>query len=163
MRRCSERSRRVREIDVYFQPNSQLEQISDLGLLGQLATTNVVFEAFRNSIKVPQIRACMSKLFDLHVCLTREAKRLAQPEPKEKDLPCLWILTPTLSERILAGCGASLTDWGDGVYSLHPNLKTGIIVLHQLPSIPETLWFRLLGKGNVQSLAINGTAVGGVG
>ena len=153
----------MREIDVYFQPNSQLEQISDLGLLGQLATTNVVFEAFRNSIKVPQIRACMSKLFDLHVCLTREAKRLAQPEPKEKDLPCLWILTPTLSERILAGCGASLTDWGDGVYSLHPNLKTGIIVLHQLPSIPETLWFRLLGKGNVQSLAINGTAVGGVG
>ena len=56
----------VREIDIYFQPNSPLEPTPDLGLLGQLATTNVAFEPFRNSVKVPQIRSCMSKLFDLH-------------------------------------------------------------------------------------------------
>ena len=31
-------------------------------------------------------------------------------------------------------------------------------MLHQLPRISETLWFRLLGKGNVQSLAIEEVA-----
>jgi Domain of unknown function (DUF4351) len=153
-------SSEVREIDIYFQPNYPIEPIPDLGILGQLASTNVVFEPFRSSIKVPQIRACMSKLFDLHSYLIRETKRLAQPEPTEADLPCLWILTPTLSARILAGCGASLEveQWGEGVYSMHPTLKTGIIVIHQLPSIPETLWFRLLGKGKVQSQAIDEVA-----
>ena len=33
-------------------------------------------------------------------------------------------------------------------------LRTGIIVLHQLPQTPATLWFRLLGKGKVQTTAI---------
>jgi Domain of unknown function (DUF4351) len=147
----------VREIDIYFQPNSPIEPTPDLGLLGQLVTMNVAFEPFRNSVKVPQIRSCMSKLFDLHGYQIREAKRLAQPEPSEESLPCLWILTPTLSDKILASGGASLDleRWGDGVYSMHPILKTGIIVIHQLPKTPETLWFRLLGKGKVQSQAID--------
>ncbi|WP_310414849.1 DUF4351 domain-containing protein [Chamaesiphon sp. OTE_8_metabat_110] len=33
-------------------------------------------------------------------------------------------------------------------------MKTGIVVIHQLPQTPATLWFRLLGKGNVQERAI---------
>jgi hypothetical protein len=32
------------------------------------------------------------------------------------------------------------------------------IVIHQLPPIPETLWFRLLGKGKVQQQAISEVA-----
>jgi hypothetical protein len=40
------------------------------------------------------------------------------------------------------------------VYLLPPLQKTGIIVIHQLPAIPATLWFRLLGKGKVQQQAI---------
>ena len=34
----------------------------------------------------------------------------------------------------------------------------GIIVIHQLPATPATLWFRLLGKGNVQAQAIREVA-----
>ena len=34
----------------------------------------------------------------------------------------------------------------------------GIIVIHQLPATPATLWFRLLGKGNVQAQAISEVA-----
>ena len=34
----------------------------------------------------------------------------------------------------------------------------GIIVIHQLPATPATLWFRLLGKGNVQAHAIREVA-----
>jgi Domain of unknown function (DUF4351) len=48
--------------------------------------------------------------------------------------------------------------WGNGVYLLPPLQKTGIIVIHQLPSIPDTLWFRLLGKGKVQQQAISEVA-----
>ena len=68
----------------------------------------------------------------------------------------LWILTPTLSAELLESLGAKLAleTWGEGVYLLAPALKTGIIVIHQLPKTPATLWFRLMGKGRVQERAI---------
>jgi hypothetical protein len=36
-----------------------------------------------------------------------------------------------------------------------PALTTAIIVLHQLPETPETLWLRLLGRGGTRSRAID--------
>jgi Domain of unknown function (DUF4351) len=150
----------VREMDVYFTPNPNGKITSDLGLLAQCAETATVFEPFRSSVKLPQIRGCMSKLFDLHNYLIREAKKNKQPEPKEEKLPKLWILTPTLSVDLLESLGAksAIESWGEGVYLLSPALKTGIIVIHQLPQTPASLWFRLLGKGKVQSQAINEVA-----
>jgi hypothetical protein len=146
----------VREVDIYFIPDPQLSPIQELGILAECAKSTVIFEPFRNSVKVPQIRACMSKLYDLHSYLLREAKRQSQPEPGDDILPNLWILTPTLSAQILEGLGANLEldKWGEGVYLLSPTLKTGIIVIHQLPKTPTTLWVRLLGKGKVQAQAI---------
>ena len=44
------------------------------------------------------------------------------------------------------------------VYLLAPALKTGLIVIHQLPKTPRTLWCRLLGKGRVQEQAIKEVA-----
>ena len=46
------------------------------------------------------------------------------------------------------------TTWGPGLYLLPEGLQTGIIVVHQLPTIAETLWFRLMGKGKVQQTAM---------
>jgi hypothetical protein len=150
----------VREMDVYFTPNPNEKITSDLGLLAQCAETAAVFEPFRSSVKLPQIRGCMSKLFDLHNYLIRETKKNKQPEPKEGKLPKLWILTPTLSVDLLESLGAKseIESWGEGVYLLSPALKTGIIVIHQLPQTPASLWFRLLGKGKVQSQAIDQVA-----
>jgi hypothetical protein len=150
----------VREMDVYFTPNPNEKITSDLGLLAQCAETATVFEPFRSSVKLPQIRGCMSKLFDLHNYLIRETKKNKQPEPKEEKLPKLWILTPTLSVDLLESLGAKseIESWGEGVYLLSPALKTGIIVIHQLPQTPASLWFRLLGKGKVQSQAIDEVA-----
>lgn len=120
----------------------------------------IVIEPFRNSVKVPQIRACISKLFDLHLTLAKDAKKQKQPEPEDDKLPTLWILTPTLSARLLESVGAKLDleQWGEGVYELPSGLKTGIVVIHQLPQTPETLWFRLLGKDGVQKRAIEEVA-----
>lgn len=145
----------VREVDVYFMPSGDNLNRTDLGLLGKCATESVVIEPFRNSVSVPQIRACMSKLYDLHADIYRAAKRDKQPEPKDRVLPTLWILTPTLSDNILASLGAALDiERGDGVYLLPSAQKTGIVVIHRLPKTPETLWFRLLGREGVQRRAI---------
>jgi len=149
-------SSEVREVDVYFQADRSIQPIPELGLLGKIAQTDFVLEPFRNPPTIFQIRACMGKLFDLHANLIREAKRTKQPEPNNPDLPMLWILAPTLSKPILAEYAATLTTEfsATGVYLLSPGCKTGIIVIHQLPKTPETLWFRLLGKEKIQSNAI---------
>jgi hypothetical protein len=145
----------VREVDVYFMPSGDNLNRTELGLLARFVTSLVVFEPFRNSVSVPDIRACMSKLYDLHAKIYREAKRKKQPEPKDDELPMLWILTPTLSDNILMSLGANLdAERGEGVYFLPLAQKTGIIVIHRLPRTPETLWFRILGKEGVQRRAI---------
>jgi Domain of unknown function (DUF4351) len=153
-------SSEVREVDIYFQPDRSIQLIPELGLLGNIAQTNFVLEPFRNPPTIFQIRACMGKLFDLHANLIREAKRTKQPDPDNDDLPMLWILAPTLSQPILAEYMATFVEefGSKGVYLLPPGCKTGIIVIHQLPKTPETLWFRLLGKGKVQSNAIEEVA-----
>jgi Domain of unknown function (DUF4351) len=152
-------SSEVRYADVYFTPQPDAAT-DELGLLAKLAAKSVVFEPFRNSVKMPQIRACMSKLFDLHQALSKETKKEKQPELSEDDLPMLWILTPTLSAPILDGFSAKLDleNWVEGVYLMPTHLKTGIIVIHQLSKTPETLWLRILGKGGVQAQAIQEVA-----
>ncbi len=44
------------------------------------------------------------------------------------------------------------------MYLLAPLLKVGIIVIHQLPKTPATLWLRLMGRGRVQTEAISEVA-----
>nr|NCQ76626.1 DUF4351 domain-containing protein [Microcystis aeruginosa W13-13] len=74
----------------------------------------------------------------------------------EEEIPKLWILTPTASERILSLFTAQLQpNWGEGVYFLPQGLGTAIVVIHQLPAIPETLWLRLLGRGGTREEAID--------
>jgi hypothetical protein len=149
-------SSEIREIDVYFTPDTLP---LNLGLLSQCAATSAVFEPFRNPVSVFEIRSCMSKLYDLHGEIIRQAKK-QKTKLTDSDLPTLWILTSTLAAPALAGFGASIDvdNWGAGVYLSHHHLKMGIIVIHQLPVKPETLWFRLLGKGNVQAQAISEVA-----
>ncbi|MFB2937970.1 hypothetical protein ACE1B6_22205 [Aerosakkonemataceae cyanobacterium BLCC-F154] len=148
----------VREIDVWFTPypSEQRGDATVLGLLGKLATTPSIFEPFRNAVSPNQIRGCMGKLYDIHANLLRQRQR-ENSRLEEADLPWLWILSPTVSANILNGCNAKQDEnnWPQGVYFLGEILKTAIVVIHQLPRTPETLWLRMLGKGNVQKQAIN--------
>ncbi len=145
----------VREIDVYFRPNPTTPTATNLGILHKLAATPATFEPFRKAVTIGEIRSCIAKLFDLHGELTRQAKREGQTLT-EADLPHLWILTPTLSAEKLADFGAikDVKTWGEGIYLLPKSLKTGIVVLHQLPTTADTLWLRTLGRDNVQIRAI---------
>ncbi|MET0098818.1 hypothetical protein, partial [Limnospira platensis] len=145
-----------REIDIFFTPHPEnIGEASHLGLLGRLATTSAIFEPFSNAVKPREIRSCLVKLLDLIAELerqaTREKRRLTPAQ-----LPQLWILTPTASPAILADFGVTvdLENWMSGVYFLPKGLKSAIIVIHQLPPTPETLWLRILGKGKVQKQAL---------
>jgi Domain of unknown function (DUF4351) len=145
----------VREIDLYFVPHNPAISLPALGLLQSLITTPVSFEPFRNPVAIEHIKSCLVKLLDLHGEITKTAKKNKRPTVLQENLPYLWIITPTLSAQKLQDlrAEASLEVCNSGIYRLAPTLRTGIVVVHQLPITPETLWFRLLGRDGVQAKA----------
>ncbi|MGL5065952.1 MAG: flagellar assembly protein H [Microcoleus sp.] len=149
----------VRQIDVRFTPTATAVSsswIQELGLLGRMVTQTALFEPFRNPATVSEIRGCVTKLFNVCADLERSAKREGT-KMEDEDYPMLWVLTPTLSQAQLQGWGAGVKiedDWLPGVYFSSPFWRTAIVVIHQLPVIPETLWLRMLGKGEVQKRAV---------
>lgn len=147
----------VREVDVWFSPNPQaVTQSQALGLLGQFAKTPASFEPFRNAASEDEICDCLLKVLELRGEVLRQAKR-DNTTLDRSTLPKLWILTPTASENILQSFSAKSEPetWPNGVYVLGTALRTAIVVIHQLPQNPETIWLRILGKGRVQQQAID--------
>ncbi len=114
-----------------------------------------MFEPFRNAASAHEIRACASKLYELHNDILREAKRSKQRAPAPDQRPFLWIITPTLSGAVQDEFGAcqQLDHWPSGVFFTPSGWHTGFIVVHKLPETPDTLWFRLFGTGNFQTRA----------
>jgi len=148
----------VREIDVWFQPTSfDAEYVQSLGLLGQMAATVAVIEPFRNPVNTEGIFSCVVKLLNSRAKLGRQTNREDQ-RLEERQLPRLWILTPTASELLLDSFGFRVPEesegWGRGVYFLTEVWRVGLIAIHQLPRSPETMWLRMLGRGRVQQQAI---------
>lgn len=147
----------VRQIDVWFVPQPEKQANAEvLGLLGRLATTPALFEPFRNPATPDEICSCLLKLLQVRGESQREAHR-NKTRISEADYPKLWILTPTASEATLNGFRAILDESNPiaGIYFLADYLRSAIVVIHQLPRTPETLWLRLLGRGKVQKQAID--------
>lgn len=145
----------ARLIDLWFQPNPNPQTAAiDLGLLARIAQSPCLIEPFRNAVSAKEIRNCVQKRLTLVMELERKSPKIA-----ESDLPLLCILTPTLSKAILTTYAAQPDSaFPSGVYSLQAPWGTRIIILHQLPSTPETLWLRLLSKGTCQKQAIQEVA-----
>ena len=143
-------------IDVWFAPTPQPRgNAQRLGLLGSFTTMPAVIESFRNAATLDEICSCLSKLLLVRSEFRREDRRDEARTP-EDELPRLWILTPTVSQALLAGFRATADDdnWMRGVYFLADHLRAAIVAIHQLPRTQETLWLRLLGRGRVQEQAI---------
>jgi hypothetical protein len=144
-------SSEIKEIDLVFLPNNS-EIPPQLGLLGKICQTACLFEPYRNPITLGDLSNCLSKRFAVCEDWQREAKRQKRPA----EIPKMWIFTPTASHRVLSPFSAHLReDWEEGVYFLSEGLETAVVVIHQLPEIPETLWLRLLGRGGTRRRAID--------
>ena len=145
----------VRQVDVFFVPYPSTKP-NALGLLGRFAAKAALFEPFRNPVSRRDLRGCLGKLFDVQEERERQAKR-ADSSLDEAALPKLWVLTPTASADLLQSFRALPDEdvWGAGIYFLGEALHGAIVVIHQLPATPETLWLRLLGRGRVQKRAID--------
>ena len=143
-------------IDVYFEPSCPTPKAAtELGLLGRVAQTPCLLEPFRNQPTPSEVRSCILKLYQVHGEYQRKARR-EKESIQENNLPHLWILATSASETLLNGFGFSASnDWDTGVYFLHPSLRTAIIAINQLPRTEETLFLRLLGKGQTQKQAVD--------
>jgi hypothetical protein len=141
----------ARFIDLWFQPHPHPQPNPiDLGFLGQIAQSPSLIEPYRNPINTQDIESCLTKRFALKASLERKSQTTREPI-----FPLLWILAPTVSVAILNSFGAiSNPTFLPGIYTLPPALGTHIIILHQLPPIPQTLWLRLLARGKFQKRAI---------
>lgn len=137
-------------IDIYFTPKITIPTEAQLGLLSQcVGDRPVAFEPYRNPVDIDDIQACLIKILEVQQELNRE-------QQSHGTQAFMWIITPTLAPHKLDIFHAvsDETTWGPGLYLLPEGLQTGIIVVHQLPTIAETLWFRLMGKGKVQQTAM---------
>lgn len=142
-------------VDVYFEPSSPpAPPPHELGLLGRIIQTPCLLEPFRSQPTATEIRSCLLKLFQVQGDCHRKSKR-EQESLQERDLPYLWILASSASENLINGFGASPSeDWEPGIYFLHPSLRTAIVAINQLPCSEETLWLRILGRGQTQKQAV---------
>ncbi len=151
--------------DIYFIPAPDAD-FQTLGLLGKIAARPCIIEPFRNQPTKIEIQTCLQKLFTLRSELLskaeREQKALTEEERKkrnplkEEELPHLWILTTSASDNLLHFLGAKPKhNWCEGVYICGANVnRTAIVAINRLPTTPETLLLRLLGKGATQKQAI---------
>lgn len=149
----------VRQVDVLFsQTATSSQQVESLGLLGRIATSTstVLLEPFRNQPSKTEVRNCLLKLLYVIAHSQREAKRekTSLPEP---NLARLWIFAPSASDNLLNSFAAKLEleTWTNGVYLLPESLKTAIVAINELPITNETLWLRILGKGETQRQAVS--------
>ncbi|WP_414582098.1 hypothetical protein [Scytonema sp. PCC 10023] len=147
----------VRQVDILFFPApSPNADPQSLGLLGKIATSASLLEPYRNQPSKTEVRNCILKLFSFYGELQRKARRESTSLP-EDDLPRLWILATSASEKLLDDFGAKLDleNWLPGIYFLAKALRTAVVAINQLPVTQETLLLRILGKGETQRQAVS--------
>jgi len=146
----------VREVDFFFTPNPTLkENLNQLGILGRFGLTPAIIEPYRNPINGNEVRKCLKKLLDVEASLQRRYRR-EETVLLPQELPTLWILSPTISKSVIEQFKGELDldNWREGIYFCGEGFRTVLVAIHQLPQTAETLWLRLLGRGQVQIQAI---------
>lgn len=142
------------EVDLVALPGPEPNPLrSLLGLLGDLIEAETWFEPFRRGLTFEDIVASKAKLLLERSRAVRQAERQGQ-RLLERDLPTLWIITPTISSRVRTRAAAfRIVSDPTGVWRLQGGDRCGVIAIHSLATTPDTLWLRLLGRGRVQQRA----------
>ena len=147
----------VLEVDIWFEPSlSSLSPDISLGILGKMVSGISLFDAYQNPIDEDDIGSYILKSLIAYSDFVEETDQKEDNSPLLEP-PSLWILAPTCSSRIIEAAGAEESEsenWTRGIYFLPPIFRTALVVIHQLPIVEETLWLRVLGRGNVQRQAV---------
>jgi hypothetical protein len=140
-----------RLIDIFFAPfPGAVPDSAELGILAQMVTQPALLEPFRSAVSDEDMQSCLIKLFLVYADQRREHPTIPVTVPAK-----LWILAAEISNRLLNDFNGVIDPgFGDGFYLLTKGLKTTIVVIDELPTTPETLWLRLMGKGRTQEAAI---------
>jgi hypothetical protein len=141
-----------RTIDILFEPDPAATlDPAELGNLARMSGQTSLFEAFRSNLPDQDVHNCFLKLFLLYA----EIQRQAEGTVPTQDLPQLWILAAEVSDILIREfSGVPDPEQGEGFYRLAMRLRTTIVVIDELPTTPDTLWRRLMGKGRTQEDAI---------
>uniref|UniRef100_B8HK69 DUF4351 domain-containing protein n=1 Tax=Cyanothece sp. (strain PCC 7425 / ATCC 29141) TaxID=395961 RepID=B8HK69_CYAP4 len=142
----------VRYVDLWFTPSTRSADLPDLGMLSQITTTPCLLEPFSSPPSRSEVRTCLLKLLWLMEDRRRRAK-VSEQRLSENELPRLWILAASLSQPVIDDFGGQVHA-DSGVYLLPTAYRTGMIAINQLPITEETLWLRLIGRGETQRAAV---------
>jgi hypothetical protein len=140
-----------RMIDIFFAPDADaVLDPGELGCLAQMGSQPALMEPFRSAISDEDVQFCLLKLFLVYADQKREHPTVPVTAP-----PRLWILAAEISARLLQDFTNGLDpQLGEGFYPMKKGLNTTLVAVAELPTTPETLWLRLLGKGRTQEDAI---------
>ena len=142
----------ARHVDVVFSPRPPGPDPTHLGLLGLLAQGPCLFEPYSTPPRREAFLDCLLKALTVAADLRRAARRRATRAPQEQ--PWLWIIAPSLAAARLHEFSLTAHACGvEGVQTLAPALRAGVIVVDHLPPGTHTLWLRLMGRGEVQRRA----------
>ncbi len=126
-----------------------------LGVLGDLARGEVLFEPFRNPPTPLELKGCVLKAIDLEAQEARAARRNKRKLSSVVG-PALCVITPSMSADYaeLMGIKPMARDKPGLHVLLGSGWHTVIVVTNELPPDRATLWLRLLGRGAVQGRAV---------
>jgi len=142
-------------IDVLFLPTNTADTSSIKGLLKQVVSTPSLLEIYSGVPTIDEVSTCLHELFWLREDIVRKANS-ADRTLTENDYPQLWILAASLSEPLKKECAViHKPGFPRGFYHFpSPIVRTIMVSLKDLPSTPNTLWMRVLGRGKTQENAI---------
>jgi Domain of unknown function (DUF4351) len=149
-------SAEIRKVDVYFKPPAIAHPAPEtlIGSFGKMLKTPALIEPFRNAVSPDGVEDCFEKLFAVRGTIRRKANR-DKHKLLEKERPRLWIISPTISPKLLQVTGGQAKPgWPQGIYFLTTIQRTALVAVHQLPVNLDTLWLRLFGRDQVQAQAV---------
>ena len=110
-------------------------------------------EVHRNPVTSDELTTCAWKAVELRAEQLRLARRQGEPRATVGEVK-VWVLTPTLSKALRRRFGLrAMRGWPRGCLSADRGWSVGVVVMHELPETPPTLWLRLLARGGVQERA----------
>lgn len=151
--------------DLRFEPDpARQTERERLGLLGRLAASACIIEAYSDAPNAEEFRACLTKHLTVWQQRARDArsesKKRSEPQPQESMASFLWIIAASAPTTLLAKLRLERSaDWPAGIYLFGDDvLRVGIVVASQLPRDRTTLLVRLMAAGPLLAPAVKEVA-----